>query len=59
MGRLLPCLGHFVFVVFGCCLLGACSFLKQDRAAMNSGQVRGWGKGLGGVDGGDTGVVMY
>ena len=31
MGRLLPCLTVFCFVRFGCCLLGACSFLKGER----------------------------
>lgn len=33
------------FVVFGCCLWEACSFLKQDRAGVDSGQVSGRARG--------------
>lgn len=40
VGGILPCLMHF-FVMFGYCLWEACSFLKQDRAGVDSGQVSG------------------
>jgi hypothetical protein len=38
ISRLLPCLIEARFVVFGCCLLKACSFLKGNREGMDLGE---------------------
>jgi hypothetical protein len=36
------------FVVFGCCLLEACSFLKENRSSIDMGEI--FGKELGRVE---------
>ena len=45
LGGLLPCLIVFCFVMFGCCFLGACSFLKKSNMRedtdLGSGKMKG------------------
>ena len=45
------------FIVLGCCLLEACSFLKGNRGGRSGGRER-WGQ-LGGVEGGKTVSRVY
>lgn len=48
----------YFFVLFGCCLWDACSFLKGDREGVDP-EKRGGGGELVGVEGGETVVGIY
>ena len=48
----------FYFVMFGCYLLGACSFLMRDRKGVDL-EGKGGGEELGGINGGKTVIRIY
>jgi hypothetical protein len=49
VGEFLPCLTVFCFIMFGYCLLQACSFLMKHSKGMNWGR-EDRGHGMAGVE---------